>query len=38
MMKLEDLNNGLIKIAVVGPESTGKSTISQQLALHYNTV
>jgi NadR type nicotinamide-nucleotide adenylyltransferase len=38
MMKFEDLNNVLIKIAVVGPESTGKSTISQQLALHYNTV
>ncbi len=28
----------LIKIAVVGPESTGKSTISAQLASHYNTV
>jgi NadR type nicotinamide-nucleotide adenylyltransferase len=26
------------KIAVVGPESTGKSTISAQLADHYNTV
>ncbi|MBC7743857.1 MAG: ATP-binding protein [Flavobacterium sp.] len=26
------------KIAVVGPESTGKSTICQQLAEHYNTV
>ncbi|MEJ7778069.1 MAG: ATP-binding protein [Daejeonella sp.] len=26
------------KIAVVGPESTGKSTISAQLAEHYNTV
>jgi len=26
------------KIAVVGPESTGKSTISVQLADHYNTV
>lgn len=31
--------NGTIKkIAVVGPESTGKSTISAQLAKHYNTV
>jgi NadR type nicotinamide-nucleotide adenylyltransferase len=38
MNKSEDLNKGLIKIAVVGPESTGKSTISQQLALHYDTV
>lgn len=26
------------KIAIVGPESTGKSTISQQLARHYNTL
>src|SRR5690606_19510435 len=26
------------KIAVVGPESTGKSTISAQLARHYDTV
>jgi NadR type nicotinamide-nucleotide adenylyltransferase len=26
------------KIAIVGPESTGKSTISAQLAEHYNTV
>ena len=28
----------LIKVAVVGPESTGKSTIAQQLAQHYGTV
>jgi len=26
------------KIAIVGPESTGKSTISQQLAKHYKTL
>lgn len=26
------------KIAIVGPESTGKSTISEQLAQHYQTV
>ena len=26
------------KIAVVGPESTGKSTLSEQLATHYKTV
>jgi NadR type nicotinamide-nucleotide adenylyltransferase len=38
MKKSEDLNNALIKIAVVGPESTGKSTISKQLAIYYNTV
>jgi len=25
------------KIAIVGPESTGKSTLSAKLALHYNT-
>jgi len=28
----------IIKIAVVGPESTGKSTMSAYLADHYNTV
>ncbi len=28
----------LIKIAIVGPESTGKSTLSKQLAQHYQTV
>ncbi len=28
----------IIKIAVVGPESTGKSTLSMQLAAHYRTV
>ena len=28
----------IIKIAVVGPESTGKSTMSQYLAQHYQTV
>lgn len=28
----------MIKIAIVGPESTGKSTISEQLAKHYQTV
>jgi len=26
------------KIAIVGPESTGKSTMSAYLAGHYNTV
>ncbi len=26
------------KIVVLGPESTGKSTLSQKLAAHYNTV
>lgn len=28
----------MIKIAVIGPESTGKSTLSEQLARHYGTV
>lgn len=31
-------NSGIIKIAVVGPESTGKSTMSAYLAKHYNTI
>src|SRR6476469_4666842 len=26
------------KIVVIGPESTGKSTLCEQLATHYNTV
>ncbi|MEJ6981007.1 ATP-binding protein [Pedobacter sp. P351] len=30
--------NPIKKIAVVGPESTGKSTLSRQLAEHYHTV
>lgn len=33
-----ETNNSIKKIAVVGPESTGKSTISEQLATHYQTV
>lgn len=28
----------ILKIAVVGPESTGKSTMSEYLAAHYNTI
>ncbi|HWY13270.1 MAG TPA: AAA family ATPase [Bacteroidia bacterium] len=28
----------VIKIAILGAESTGKSTLCEQLALHYNTV
>lgn len=28
----------IIKIAVIGPESTGKSTLCEALAKHYNTV
>lgn len=32
------MNKDLIKIAIVGPESTGKSTLSKALAKHYHTV
>lgn len=34
----DKFEESLIRIAVVGPESTGKSTISAQLAAHYKTV
>ena len=27
----------IIKVVIIGPESTGKSTLSEQLANHYNT-
>jgi NadR type nicotinamide-nucleotide adenylyltransferase len=30
--------NNVIKIAVVGPESTGKSKLSEELAKHFNTI
>lgn len=30
--------NRLNKIAIVGPESTGKSWLAQQLAVHYDTI
>jgi NadR type nicotinamide-nucleotide adenylyltransferase len=33
-----ETSNSITKIAIVGPESTGKSTLSHQLARHYNTV
>ncbi|RZK82429.1 MAG: NadR [Pedobacter sp.] len=32
------MNKKIKKIAIVGPESTGKSTITQQLAKHYSTL
>jgi len=32
------LQTPLLKVAITGPESTGKSTLAQQLATHYNTV
>jgi NadR type nicotinamide-nucleotide adenylyltransferase len=28
----------MLKVAITGPESTGKSTISEKLAQHYNTI
>lgn len=31
------MNKPLVKIAIVGPESSGKSTLSQDLAKHYQT-
>lgn len=31
-------NSPIIKIAIIGPESTGKSVLSEQLAKHFNTV
>jgi NadR type nicotinamide-nucleotide adenylyltransferase len=31
-------NNKVKKIAILGPESTGKSVLCEQLAKHYNTV
>ena len=36
--RVENQISEIIKIAVVGPESTGKSTMSAFLAKHYNTV
>lgn len=35
-LRQEEAN--IIKVVIFGPESTGKTTISQQLARHYNTV
>jgi NadR type nicotinamide-nucleotide adenylyltransferase len=32
------LSSALIKVAITGPESTGKSTLAQQLASHYRDV
>ncbi|WP_420603855.1 AAA family ATPase [Flagellimonas sp.] len=36
--KLRQEPSDLVKIVLFGPESTGKTTLSQQLARHYNTV
>jgi NadR type nicotinamide-nucleotide adenylyltransferase len=31
-------SEGMIKIAIIGPECTGKTSLTMQLALYYNTV
>ncbi|WP_435261345.1 AAA family ATPase [Tenacibaculum sp. nBUS_03] len=36
--KLRQQNINLVKVVLFGPESTGKTTLSGQLARHYNTV
>lgn len=36
--KLEQEASNCIKIVLFGPESTGKTTLSQQLARHYNSI
>lgn len=35
---MEKRNNKIIKVAIVGPESTGKSELCKQLAKEYNTI
>jgi NadR type nicotinamide-nucleotide adenylyltransferase len=35
---LRKTNNNIFRVAVTGPESTGKSRLSEELALHYNTL
>ncbi|MEI8052132.1 MAG: ATP-binding protein [Bacteroidota bacterium] len=32
------MNERIIKIVLIGPESTGKSTLCEKLAAHYNTI
>ena len=36
--ELKQKSINLVKVVLFGPESTGKTTISKQLARHYNTV
>jgi nicotinamide riboside kinase len=38
LKQLQNTGKDIIKIAIYGPESTGKTTLAKQLALHYNTV
>lgn len=33
-----DHSNGIIKVVLFGPESTGKTTLAEQLAAHYQTL
>lgn len=35
---MEKKNNHILRIALIGPESTSKSTLSEELARHYQTV
>jgi len=36
--KYKQQASDLLKVVLFGPESTGKTTLSKQLARHYNTV
>ena len=36
--KLKQIDINIVKVVLFGPESTGKTTLSRQLARHYNTV
>ena len=36
--KFKQQPSTLVKVVLFGPESTGKTTLSEQLARHYNTV
>jgi len=36
--RLRQKNSNIIKVALFGPESTGKTTLAKRLAKHYNTV
>jgi len=36
--KFKQESSDIIKVVLFGPESTGKTTLSEQLARHYNTV
>ena len=36
--ELSQVKSNCIKVVLFGPESTGKTTLSRQLARHYNSV